>query len=90
MWVSKKKWASLEKRVTALEEKLQGQSRDAEVDKICERMAMELSKARELAARLYRSDAQRLFWFRVAVGCATVTAVATGAMMAIAQSAAMF
>ena len=44
-WVSKKKWASLEKRVTALEEKLQGQSRDAEVDKICERMAMELSKA---------------------------------------------
>lgn len=45
MWVSKKKWASLEKRVTALEEKLQGQSRDAEVDKICERMAMELSKA---------------------------------------------
>ena len=45
MWVSKKKWASLEKRVTALEEQLQGQSRDAEVDKICERMAMELSKA---------------------------------------------
>ena len=47
-------------------------------------------RVRELAARLYRSDAQRLFWFRVAVGCAAVTAVATGAMMAIAQSAAMF
>ena len=25
-------------------------------------------RVRELAARLYRSDAQRLFWFRVAVG----------------------
>lgn len=47
-------------------------------------------RVRELAARLYRSDAQRLFWFRVAVGCAAVTAVATGAMMAISQSAAMF
>ena len=45
MWVSKKKWASLEKRVTALEEKLQEQSHDAEVDKVCERMAIELSKA---------------------------------------------
>lgn len=47
-------------------------------------------RVRELAARLYRSDAQRLFWFRVAVGCAAVTAVATGAMMAIAQSASVF
>lgn len=45
MWVSKKKWASLEKRVTALEEKLQEQSHDAEIDKVCERMAIELSKA---------------------------------------------
>lgn len=47
-------------------------------------------RVRELAARLYRSDAQRLFWFRVAVGCAAVTAGGNWGKMAIAQSAAMF
>lgn len=47
-------------------------------------------RVRELAAKLYRSDAQRLFWFRVAVGCAVITAVATGAMVAIAQAAGIF
>lgn len=45
MWVSKKKWASLEKRVADLEKKLQEQPPDIVIDKLRERMAIELSKA---------------------------------------------